>query len=165
MGLLFCAHIGSIPVLLWLAGVDQREHRLPDPGTLGLLAWSYLVSGFVLGPDSTRHHHAVVAAACVVAALWLLHELPGHPLGFGDVKLGAALGLQCGWWGIETIPFFLAISFFSGGLIALGLLVTGRLSPRQHIAFGPFLMVGWIFTLVTAADGVTFTLDPQELGR
>jgi len=148
--LLFCAHIGSIPVLLWLAAVDQREHRLPDSGTLGLLAASYLASGVILGSDSTRHQHAVVAAACAVAALWLLHELPGHPLGFGDVKLGAALGLQCGWWGIETIPFFLAISFLAGGLIALGLLATGRLAPRQHIAFGPHLVIGWIFTVVMA---------------
>ena len=163
--MLLSAHIASLPVLFWLAWVDQRDHRLPDSGTLGLLAASYLASGVILGSDSTRHQHAVVAAACAVAVLWLLHELPGHPLGFGDVKLGAALGLQCGWWGIETIPFFLATAFVAGGLIALGLLATGRLSPRQHIAFGPFLMVGWILTLLAATNSTDFTLDPQELGR
>ena len=150
MGLLLSAHIASLPVLFWLAWVDLREHRLPDSGTLGLLAASYLASGVVLGSDSTRHQHAVVAAACVVAVLWLLHELPGHPLGFGDVKLGAALGLQCGWWGIDSIAFFLSASFVAGGLFAMGLLLTGRLAPRQHIAFGPFLVIGWIFTVLMA---------------
>jgi len=150
VGLLLSAHIASLPVLFWLARADQRDHRLPDSGTLGLLAASYLASGVILGSDSTRHHHAVVAAACAVAVLWLLHELPGHPLGFGDVKLGAALGLQCGWWGIDTIPFFLSASFVAGGLVALGLLLSGRLAPRQHIAFGPFLVSGWIFTALMA---------------
>jgi len=163
--LLLSAHIASLSVLLWLARVDLRDHRLPDSGTLGLLASSYLVSGFALGAESPEHLQAVVAAACAVLVLWLLHELPGHPLGFGDVKLGAALGLQCGWWGIDTVPFFLATSFVAGGLVAMGLLVSGRLAPRQHIAFGPFLMVGWILTLLAGVDRADFTLDPQELGR
>ena len=158
-------HIASLPVLFWLALVDQREHRLPDSGTLTLLGCSYLISGISLHPESTRHLDAVVAAACVVAVLWLLHELPGHPMGFGDVKLGAALGLQCGWWGLGTTPFFLAISFVTGGLIALGLLATGRLAPGQHIAFGPFLIVGWMATLLTGINSAEVTLDPQVVGR
>lgn len=163
--MLLSAHIASLPVLFWLAWVDQRDHRLPDSGTLTLLACSYLASGLFLAPDSTRHHDAVVAAASVVVVLWLLHELPGHPLGFGDVKLGAALGLQCGWWGLGTIPFFLATSFVAGGVIALGLLATGRLKAGQHIAFGPFLIVGWILALLTGVDNADVTLDPQVVGR
>ena len=149
--MLYLTHLASLPVLIWLAVVDLRTHRLPDIGTLPLLGGSFVVSAVVHGVSSDSHSRAVAAAALSVLVLWLLHELPGHPLGFGDVKLGASLGLQCGWWGIGCVPVFLASAFVAGGVVALYELVTGRLSRHQPVAFGPFLVIGWSLTLLGAA--------------
>jgi leader peptidase (prepilin peptidase)/N-methyltransferase len=42
----------------------------------------------------------------------------------------------------------LVISFASAGLFALLLLVLRRVGRRTHIAFGPFLIAGTLFTVL-----------------
>lgn len=71
-------------------------------------------------------------------------------LGLGDVKLAASLGTALGWVGVSALitgtllGLLLACAF---GLVAV---TTGRLRWKQHYAFGPFLVLGTLTTLVLA---------------
>ena len=61
-----------------------------------------------------------VASAIAVLVLWLGAEAPGKPLGFGDVKLGGALSVQMGWYGIEWALWGLALAVLFGGVWRCG---------------------------------------------
>jgi hypothetical protein len=64
-----------------------------------------------------------------------------------DVKLGAALGLAS--WDLSVAILSPAAAFFTGGLVSVILLITGR--RGRNIAFGPFLLGGfWTAVLAIA---------------
>jgi leader peptidase (prepilin peptidase)/N-methyltransferase len=57
-------------------------------------------------------------------------------LGYGDVKLAAAIGA---WAGMEAIPVVLFIAFAAGVMVMLPLALLGRIGKDAPIPFGPFL--------------------------
>ncbi len=76
-----------------------------------------------------------------LAAAWLR---PGD-LGGGDVKLATLIGLifafPLGLWA-------LFIGIVAGGLAAIGLLMTRRLTAKSHIPYAPFLCLGALIALL-----------------
>lgn len=62
-------------------------------------------------------------------------------VGFGDVKLGLALGLLLSNWLYATLALFMAN--FIGTILVLPMLMAGKLDRRTHIPFGPLLISGW----------------------
>jgi Flp pilus assembly protein protease CpaA len=62
---------------------------------------------------------------------------PGAGPGLGDVKLAGVLGLLLGWlgWGQAIVSIF--ATFITGAVIALSLLLMGRVSRSSHMACGP----------------------------
>ena len=93
----------------------------------------------------------VVASAIAVLVLWLGAEAPGKPLGFGDVKLGGALSVQMGWYGIEWALWGLALAVVFGGMWALWSMSRGHIGPRDSIPFGPWMLIGAIVVLLRVA--------------
>lgn len=65
--------------------------------------------------------------------------------GLGDVKLAPAMGLLLGW--PRTLVAVLA-AFFTGAIIGLFLLATGKKKLGQTVPFGPFLILGTVVALV-----------------
>jgi leader peptidase (prepilin peptidase)/N-methyltransferase len=133
-----------------LVRIDLREHRLPNrmvvPGmAVGLVAavLSWAVTGeFPLIP---------LAAAAATAGLLFLLSLGGG-IGMGDVKLAVVLGLASPSIAIAlTAP---VAGFLLGGVAASIVMVRGllagrgRAAGREHLAFGPYLLLGYWFTLV-----------------
>ena len=72
--------------------------------------------------------------------------LRGHEgLGGGDPKLLAALGAWLGW---QALPLLMCMAALSGTLVAVGLILTGRIHKHQAIAFGPYLAIaGWLMMM------------------
>ena len=64
----------------------------------------------------------------------------GRWVGFGDVKLGAALGLILVDWRLSALALFLANLI--GCLIVIPLLAAKKVTRTSHIPFGPMLIVG-----------------------
>lgn len=152
MGVLVFAHILFAGVGVVLAVIDQKTHRLPDVLTLPLWAATALSVGLVsreLGENSTEH--AFAASAVTVLALWLIAELPGRPLGFGDVKLGGIIGLQLGVYGLDVALGALVLAFILGGTVATVSVVSGRRRPDEHIAFGPYLIQAALLGIIGGA--------------
>ncbi len=154
-----------VPVLAALipaALVDWRVQHLPT--RLLLVAGAVLLFGMGLawlGPqvapagiddvvtplrtgDLLRALGGGVLVYIALAALSLLPQLWGRApgIGMGDANLYVVLGTLLALHGWSTLLMGLYLGFFFGGLVALGLLLSGRLKLKGRIAFGPWLMVG-----------------------
>lgn len=155
----------SVPVLAALipaALVDWRVQHLPT--RLLSVAGAVLLLGMVLawlGPqvapagiddvvtplrtgDLLRALGGGALVYIALAALSLLPQLWGRApgIGMGDANLYVVLGPLLALRGWSTLLMGLYLGFFFGGLVALGLLLSGRLKLKGRIAFGPWLMVG-----------------------
>ena len=69
----------------------------------------------------------------------------GTWVGFGDVKLGLALGLFLADWQLGFLTLFLANLI--GTLIVLPGLLTKKLSRKTMVPFGPLLILGFFISL------------------
>ncbi|MBM0229757.1 prepilin peptidase, partial [Micromonospora sp. ATA51] len=86
----------------------------------------------------------------LLAAYVLLALLPRARLGFGDVKLAAALGLPLGWSGWPTLWLGLLLPHLLNGVVVLALLVTRRVRRDTALPFGPAILAGaWLAVLLS----------------
>lgn len=80
----------------------------------------------------------------------------GKGMGGGDVKLGAFIGLGLGF------PYALValmLSFLSGAVVSLGLIIMGKKHFGQSIPFGPFLVLGSLIALFWGPQIVNWYLQ------
>lgn len=139
--------------LVAMAAIDLDVHRLPDRWTWPF-AGAALLLVVVLGlleRDGGSILRAALAGVVtfVVYALLMVISPGGQGLGFGDVKLSLGLGILLGWFGWDDVLLGGLLGFLTGGLWAIGLLVTRRASRSSSIAFGPFMVLGaWLALLV-----------------
>ncbi|MBI2616824.1 prepilin peptidase [Candidatus Gottesmanbacteria bacterium] len=69
----------------------------------------------------------------------------GKGMGFGDVKLSFVLGLILG---LPRIIIAFYLSFLTGAIVSLILLLQGKKKLKSTIPFGPFLVVGTVIAYV-----------------
>ena len=141
----------SAGIALFFIDLDCR--RLPDAIVLPL--WPATIAGLVLA--GVLSGDWPVARALMGAGLWLLViggiwlATGGRGMGRGDVKLAPLLGLVLGWIGWGPASVGLAAAWLIGGLTAVILLAAGRTSRRQAIAFGPFLLTGYLIGVLAGS--------------
>jgi prepilin signal peptidase PulO-like enzyme (type II secretory pathway) len=63
----------------------------------------------------------------------------GRAMGWGDFKLAGALGLIFGW---PDILMVLILSFITGALFSILLLIQKKKKIKEAVPFGPFLAIG-----------------------
>ncbi|MGW3786208.1 prepilin peptidase [Micromonospora chokoriensis] len=132
---------------LVLARVDLACLRLPDPLVLaaGLPALAGLTTTALLLDEPARLLGALTGATVAGAAHVLLALLPGSRLGFGDVKLAAALGLPLGWLGRDALLGGLLLPHLLHGMLVVGLLAARRVRRDTLLPLGPALLAGaWL---------------------
>ncbi|MFN2518462.1 MAG: A24 family peptidase [Jatrophihabitantaceae bacterium] len=146
---LFPAFVALAMTSAPLVVIDYEHHRLPDR-----LVRSSAGAGVVLltvaalvREDWHPLLRAIEGAAAVFAVLFLLAFASPRSFGFGDVKLGAILGLYLGWFGWTYVYFGIFAGFLLGSLVSLALLATRRASLKTALAFGPMLVVGALLVL------------------
>jgi leader peptidase (prepilin peptidase)/N-methyltransferase len=138
-------------ILLFATDLDQR--LLPDVITYPLIA--LVLVGFVLGLGPYVREPAdlgFAAAAAVGLPLFLyLLSIPfgAGAIGLGDLKLLVSVGLLSG-------PLRLLVGLIGGALIGalaiVVLIVFRRITLRSYVPYGPFLIVGAIWALLSLAD-------------
>ena len=134
-------------LLLLLAAIDRRHLSLPDPLNY-LLLWLGLTHALITHSEAV----AITGGLAGYGALWLLgwgyRLCRGYDgLGYGDMKLFAALGTCCGW---QALPW-IALGATSLALGTLGLRQLRGLPDRRGspLAFGPFLAIaGWMMLVL-----------------
>lgn len=134
--------------LLALAVIDARHFLLPDALTLPLIPAGLAVA-WLAQPAAIADHliGGLAGAAFFACVAWIYRRVRNRDgLGWGDVKLLAALGCWAGWQGLPSILLFAA---FTGFVWVLTLRLTGRhLTASSHLPFGPFLCwAGWLVWL------------------
>lgn len=140
--LLFFALLLSAALIL-LSLIDQQHFMLPDAVTLPLL-WLGLLYHLLFNQDVAA---AVAGALLGWLFLWLLYwgfhaVYRREGVGYGDMKLFAALGAWCGW---QALPLIAAIAA-SIGLALFIYRASGKEAVDWHCRqpFGPCLsLAGW----------------------
>lgn len=141
----------ALPALLVLALltaplvlIDLRHHRLPDRLVYlaGGVGYCLLLLAAALDHDWDDLLRALEACAIVGAVGLLVVLAAPRGLGLGDVKLAAVLAAYLGWFGWRQVYQGLLAGFLIGAVVALGLLLTRRITRRTPFAFGPCLLLG-----------------------
>ena len=127
-----------------LAFIDAAVRRLPDrltipayAGTAALLLSAAAVSGH--WPILLRAALGGLALAGFYLALLLISP---SAMGLGDVKLAASLGTLLAWFGWRTLIAGGFAGFALAGVFGVALLASRRATRKQHIPFGPFMILG-----------------------
>lgn len=133
------------------AVVDVQERRIPDVlvGAIAAMAIVMLVRESFDGHATSASGSILLAAAVMSVPVFVIHLVDPSAMGFGDVKLAAALGAVIGladWrWAM------VALCVASGATAAVGLVRRARDLP-----LAPGLVAGTIVALagVAATRGV-----------
>ncbi|MFM6851099.1 MAG: prepilin peptidase [Terrabacter sp.] len=147
------AYLGFAFVAVALAWIDADVHRLPRgltrpayPMLLGQLALASLASG-----DWDALRRAAIAGVVLWAiyfVLALVAALLGSGFGFGDVTLAGLVGLASGYVSVSTTLVASYAAFLLAGLYGVVRLVLRRGTRKDDIAFGPWMLVGLLISLV-----------------
>ncbi|MDQ7905442.1 prepilin peptidase [Phytohabitans sp. ZYX-F-186] len=127
-----------------LAHVDVAVHRLPDRLTFPAAGGALVLFGLsaVVGGEWGRLASAVACAAALAAFYLVLVLVSPNGMGFGDAKAALCVGLVAGWFGWGVAVAAALAGFLLAGLYATALLLLRRVGRKDHIAHGPFLLLG-----------------------
>lgn len=144
-----------IAVLLLII-VTDLEHRLIFNAVVYPSMLIALVgSAFVTDDENTLLLALIggLVGLLLFGGLYLLANLiygrERIPLGLGDVKLAALLGLMLGF---HRIFFCLFWGIVLGGVITLLLLLSGRVGRRTALPYGQYLALSGIYFLIWGVD-------------
>lgn len=127
-----------------LAFIDAAVRRLPDL----LTAPAYAGTGLLLVAAAARggHWHDLLRAGLgglALAGFCLAVAVASRGgMGLGDVKAAASLGTLLAWRGWSTLLAGAFAGFLLAAAYGIVLLLAGRATRKQHIPFGPFLIIG-----------------------
>ena len=127
-------------MLLLIAVVDVHIQGIPDAFTILFIILAFLYTGL----SGVFDILAFVIGVGFFGAQWVLSR--GKWIGSGDVLLAVGLSALLGQR--ELVLFMLFSSYILGALVASVLLLTGRITRRDYIAFGPFLALGTLTALL-----------------
>lgn len=152
---LFVAWIVAIVMLVILFAYDSKWFLLPNVvmfPLIGVSAAIALVHTVGSSDIAGATFELVFSVAILSGIYWLLYQYSrwrngegGTWVGYGDVKLGLALGLLIADWRLAVLTLFLANLI--GVIIVLPGLLTKKLSAKAHIPFGPLLIAGFFIAL------------------
>ncbi len=138
------AEMALLAGLLCLAVVDLDRRLLPRRVMYPTAATVLIL--FVVGTIAEGEWtHLAVVAACATgefAFLYAINWMNPAGLGFGDVRLGALIGLGPGWLGWRYAVYGLLLAVVAATLTGLALLALGRAGPKTRLPFGAFLALG-----------------------
>lgn len=129
-----------------LAATDLAAHRLPDKLTLPAIA---LTAALLTAASWHLSDFAALARAAIAAAaaggFFLALALITRQVGGGDVKLAVLTGMLPGWLGWNHFVLALLSGLLLAGVTAAVLIATRRISRRDPLPLGPFLLAGALF--------------------
>jgi prepilin signal peptidase PulO-like enzyme (type II secretory pathway) len=124
-----------ISVLIAIFLSDLKYHIIPDQLVIFFTILS--IPYVILHPIDSIIGAGIVSG--ILYAMYVLTKKKG--MGFGDVKfaipMGLILGAKAGFFGLY-------LAFMIGGMVGILLLISARKGLKSRVAFGPFLIVGFI---------------------
>lgn len=151
-------------LFLLLSIIDFRHYIIPDSINLSLgILGVFLIFVKILNPmlntlyqnflgyysslflftENIWLNHLIGFIFAVIVFGLIIFVSKGKGMGFGDLKLAAALGLIFGW---PDILMALTSSFLIGGLIGIILIILKKKKMKDGLPFGPFLVTAAALT-------------------
>jgi leader peptidase (prepilin peptidase) / N-methyltransferase len=130
-------------ICLSLFFIDLKHQIIPNGHNLLLfiLGLMYL---FGNGYDPSFTGYGLLSGLILFGLFFLIMVLT-RSLGGGDVKMMAGMGL---FLGLNSLINFLLISFLSGAIVSIILMIMKKKKRTDMIAFGPYLILGFIATML-----------------
>lgn len=132
------------PMLLSVFVIDYKQQIIPNRLNLTMFEVG-LVIAILYGLSNVAITINMFLGLLVGGGIFLLITLIGgaiygkEAMGFGDVKLMAALGL---FFGLSNIIIITLLSFLIGAILSIVLLATKIKKSDEYIPFGPFIVIG-----------------------
>lgn len=136
-----------IAILLLIIVIDVEHRLILHVVTFPSMAFA-LVASFFLADSNPFLALAggLVGFVIFLFVYWLGRRMFGPgALGFGDVTLATTMGLMLGF---DRIFFALVLGILLAGLWSLIGLASGKMSRRAYFAYGPFLALAGIVTII-----------------
>jgi len=121
---------------------DLKHYIIPDK-----IVFPAIIISLIYRLDSISEIGYYLLSGFIPAVFFLslIFISKGKWMGLGDVKLAFLMGLILGWPGILIA---LLLSFFSGAVIGICLILFGKKGLKSQIPFGPFLSGSTILVML-----------------
>ncbi len=139
----------AVVAMSWqLIVADFSEHRLPNKYTVTLIVVAATsLSGYAIATNEySRLSQSLIAMALTFGIGWLLAKYAD--LGMGDVKLLVSLNGWLAWSDPWLVALSLVVGLVTANVFALAVWLK-RKDPKEHIALGPFLLLGFYVIAIT----------------
>lgn len=162
-GLIFNWQLFNLVFLLYIASsliaifvYDLKHYLIPDKILLPAIVITFFYR--LLEAESFYGLLDYLLAILPGAGFFLLIFLisKGQWIGFGDVKLAILMGLILG---VQKTLLALFLSFFSGAIIGLILIVAKNRGLKSEIPFGPFLIMGTFAAILWGSGMIEWYLQ------
>lgn len=128
--------IGSCLIVIFFS--DFKYQIIPDEI---LIVFGLFTIPFLTHDTVSR----LVGAVALFGIFQFIHSATkGKAMGYGDVKFAFVIGL---FQGLKLGVLSVYFSFLLGGIVGAALVILHRKKPKSAIAFGPFLVIGVLFTI------------------
>lgn len=127
-------------LLLIISTIDFKVQGIPDILSFPFIALSFAYSLFV----GTFDPIALSLGVAFLGGQWLISR--GTWVGSGDIILIVGIGALVGPWQLMLVCMFLA--YILGSMYAAYLLVRHQGNTKKTLAFGPFLSLALLITLL-----------------
>ena len=146
---LYCITVFSLMIVF---SIDFRFQLIPDECHV-VIALCGLVNLFFNLSNFLTYILGALAGGLIFWLLGLLALLifKKEGMGFGDVKLMAALGF---FFGLKNILIVALVSFVFGAIIGGVLLIAKKKDGMSYIPFGPFIVIGAIILMYTGPQPI-----------
>lgn len=152
--------------LVVLFAYDVKWFLLPNRVIFPLIAIAFVSAGLtVYGSDEALMQLiSIFISVLILSGLyWLIWTVSrGKWVGFGDVKLGLALALLLADWRLAFLTLFLAN--LVGCFVVIPGLISGKLSRKTHVPFGPLLIVGFVIAGLVGQGIISWYISGIGLG-
>ncbi len=138
----FIFYIIEFVLLIAIFFYDLQYQEIPDRFSIPAIGVA-IAGGLVFGVPTTI---SMLIGAIVLFLFFFIQFAvsKGRWIGGGDLRMGVLMGVLLGW---QMGLFALMIAYFFGAFISIFMLMTGRVTRKTAIAFGPFLIIGTIIMI------------------
>lgn len=137
------------PMLVSAFVIDYKHQIIPNRLNLTLFEIG-IIFAFLYGLSDVAITFNLLLGMVTGGGIFLLITVIGgliygkEAMGFGDVKLMAALGLL---FGLSNITVITLLSFLIGAILSVLLLITKIKKSSEYIPFGPFIVIGTFISM------------------
>lgn len=131
-----------ITILITSCMIDWKYQELPDSLNLIVLILGFVYIILFIKSNFLPH---IICSVALFTIFLLMAFLTGGAIGGGDIKLMGAVGL---FFSYKLIPSILIYGFTPGALFGAILIILKKKKKEDMIAFGPFLVLGVILTIL-----------------